>query len=350
MNAIILEENERVKIYGQIIDKIKDIGLSLESTPYFRFHLVALSMIAVNGGHLLFPKMLRSIVQKFVVQGLLLKDFRTEIEIEALQKTESAKTFSDINSIYEHLSNEIKTKNEGIKFLVRWIYGLKLNALMVIPENQIEANSLYQKAASNAFQLLKTIIQTNGDLNEKGKAGTVLEKAFLKLSAALAMLKIASNDALTSINPANNEPVFQKFSSTLDIMSAQQWHCLAHVFLDQQEFVREKFLTKLNKGLISLNLGLEFLSYLSLGGIFGDNGFKNKLKTYLHLNLVKRRDVVKTRMTSNLKAVMPECVIPFVIHLLSHMSFYTQFDDVSQLEKVKGKKEFSKNKIFHQNY
>lgn len=332
-----MDENERVKIYGQIIDKIKENGLSLESTTYFRFHLVALAMIAVNGGHLLFPKMLRSIVQKFVVQGLLLKDFRTEVEIDALQKSESGKTFTDINSVYEHLSNEVKTKNEGIKLLVRWIYGLKLNSLMVIPENQIEANNIYQKAASNAFQLLKTIIQTNGDLNEQGKAGTVLEKAYLKLSAALAMLKIASNDALTSINPTNNEPVFQKFSSTLDIMSAQQWHCLAHVFLDQQEFVREKFLTKLNKGLISLNLGLEFLSYLSLGGMFENNAFKNKLKTYLHLNLAKRRDVVKTRMTTNLKSVMPECVLPFVIHLLSHMSFYTQFDDVSQLEKVKGK-------------
>lgn len=104
--------------------------MSLESTPYFRFHLVALGMIAVNGGHVFFPKMLRSIVQKFIVQGLLLKDVRTELEIETLQNSENEKEATDINIIYEHLSAEVKAKIEGIKLLVRWIYGLKLNAVL----------------------------------------------------------------------------------------------------------------------------------------------------------------------------------------------------------------------------
>lgn len=173
-------------------------------------------------------------------------------------------------------------------------------------------------------------------MNEQGKGGTVLEKAYLTLSAALAMLKIASNDSLSSIS-TNNEPIFQKCSTTLDIMSAQQWHCLSTVMLDSQEFVREKFLVKLNKGLISLNLGLEFLAILAIGGLFENDTFKNKVKTYLHLNLVKRRDIVKSRLTPNLKSVVPECVMPFVIHLLAHMPFFTQYDDVAQLGKVKGK-------------
>lgn len=124
--------------------------------------MVSLGLIAINGGHIFFPKMLRSIVQKFIVQGLLLKDMRTEMEIEALQKIENDKELKDIASIYEHLSSEVKTKVEGIKLLTRWIYGLKLNSVLglfnfsiflikmlinfsfiVVLENQPEANSNY---------------------------------------------------------------------------------------------------------------------------------------------------------------------------------------------------------------
>ncbi|KAF7494831.1 Sister chromatid cohesion protein PDS5 -like protein B [Sarcoptes scabiei] len=334
LNSIILDENEKIKVFGNIIDQIKAAGLSLESTPYFRFHMVALGMIAINNGHIYFPKMLRSIVQKFIVQGLLLKDARTEIEIQTLQSIENDKECNDFNSIYEHCSEEIKAKHEGIKLLVRWIYGLKLNSILVIPENQAESHSIYQKAASNSLQLLKTIIQTGGDLNENGLGGTSIEKSFLKLSAALAMIKIAANDSLTGID-ANNEPIFQKYSTTLDIMSAQQWHCLSTVLNDPQEFVREKFLTKLNKSLVSMTLGLEFLAFLSFAGLMENNLFKNKIRTFLHLNLVKRRDIVKSRMTPNLKSVVPEFVMPFVIHLLANGPFFTNYEDVQQLELVK---------------
>ena len=163
MNSIILDDTKKVKIFGEIIDKIKESGMSLETNPYFRFHLVALGMIAVNGGHVYFPKVLRSIVQKHIVQGLLLKDVRTELEIETLQNLENEKEATDINLIYEHLSEEVKTKVEGIKLLVRWIYGLKLNTILgmfqqnviryifkmlflfsVVPESQEEANSTFK--------------------------------------------------------------------------------------------------------------------------------------------------------------------------------------------------------------
>jgi hypothetical protein len=45
-------------------------------------------MIAVCGGHAFFPKVLRSIVQKFIVQGLLLKDLKTDVEITSLEESE----------------------------------------------------------------------------------------------------------------------------------------------------------------------------------------------------------------------------------------------------------------------
>lgn len=54
------------------------------------------------------------------------------------------------------------------------------------------------------------------------------------------------------------------------------------------------------------------------------------------LNLAKRRDLIKSKSVINMKSVMPDCVMPFVIHLLAHMPFYTQYDDIEQLQIVKG--------------
>ncbi len=137
----------------------------------------------------------------------------------------------------------------------------------------------YQKTATNTLQLLKTIVQSGGDLNECNHGGTTLEKAHLRLAAALAMLKIACNDSMTASSNNGDNTIVQNSSTTLSIMTPQQWHSLATIILDPEEFVREKFSLKLHKGLMSLTLGLEFLAILCLSGTF-DNGspFKNKLR------------------------------------------------------------------------
>ena len=183
------------------------------------------------------------------------------------------------------------------------------------------------------------MIQNGGDLNEQNRGGTTLERAHLRLAAALAMLKIACNDAISSVSTNGDNALIQSPSTTLQIMSADQWHTLATVLLDTEEFVREKFSLKLHKGLMSLALGLEFLAILCLGGTFSNDGstsFKNKLRSYLLLNLAKRRELIKSKSVSNLKSVMPDCVMPYVIHLLAYMPFYVKYDDISQLEIVKG--------------
>lgn len=163
-----------------------------------------------------------------------------------------------------------------------------------------------------------------------------MEKAHLRIAAAAAMLKIVSNDSITSVVP-NEGTIQQVTTPTSPIISATQWHALATVLLDEEDFVREKFALKLHKALISLSLGLEFLAIFSLGGTFENNTtFRNKLRNYLMLNLAKRRDLVKAKTAISLKATMPDCVMPFVIHLLANSPFYTQYDDVQQLETVKG--------------
>lgn len=51
-------------------------------------------------------------------------------------------------------------------------------------------------------------------------------------------------------------------------------------------------------------------------------------------NLTKRRELAKTN-NAHLQLLHPDCTMPFVIHLLAHMPFYTSYDDVGQLEIVK---------------
>ncbi|KAI1280333.1 Sister chromatid cohesion protein PDS5 -like protein B [Halotydeus destructor] len=333
LNAIIQDDSEKMKVFAQILDQIKNTGISLDS-PYFRNHLVTVGVVATCGGHLYFPKLLRSIIQRHVVQNLLLKDQRLPEEVASQEESEIARDATDPGLVYELCSEEVKCKVEGIKLMARWCYGLKLNSLVCTPEHQSEAISAYQKAASNTLQLLKTLVQNGGDLNDQGIGGTTVEKAHLRMAAASAMLKIVNNDSLTAVN---GDPTSSQVTSpTSPIISAQQWHTLATVLLDREDFVREKFGLKLHKALLSLSLGLEFLAILCLGGTFELNTpFRNKIRNYLMLNLAKRRDLVKSKNVLNLKAMMPDCVMPFVIHLLSHMPFYTQYDDVSQLESVK---------------
>lgn len=282
LNSIVQDENEKIKIFGQILDQIKQTGLSLDS-QYFRNHLVTIGMIATCGGHVYFPKMLRSIIQRFVVQNLLLKDQRLPEEISAQEESEKLRDASEIGLIFELCSEETKCKVEGIKLMVRWLYGLKLSSVTASTDQQAEAFATYQKQATNTLQLLKTLIQNGGDLNDQGLGGTTLEKAHLRLAGALAMIKICSNDALTATTCAgdinSNANVVQTSTATSSILTPTQWHVLSTVLIDHEEFVREKFALKLHKALISLSLNLEFLAILSLGGTFENNSpFRLKLR------------------------------------------------------------------------
>ena len=268
-----------------------------------------------------------------------MKDQRSEEEIAAQEETEKQRDNSDPAVSYEFCSEEVKCKIEGIKLMVRWLYALKMGTLSAPQEQHQEEVAKYHRYCENTLNLLKSIIQTGGDLNEKGLAGTTLEKAHLRLSAGLAMLKIVANDATTTTSltqtPDNQTPPIAT-TSTSPIISPYQWHALGRLLIDEEDFVRERFAIKLHKGLMSLSLGLEFLALLSLGGCYEPTSpFKHRLRQYLGVNFGKRRDMSKTKMVSNLKAIFPECVMPFVIHLIAHMPFYTEYDDVAQLQKVK---------------
>lgn len=347
INSVITSEQEKDKIFGQILDSIKEAGLTLESS-HFRSHLVALGMIATCGGQNKYAAVFKSIIHKFIVQGLIMQDTRSDIEIQAQERSEaslSSENF-DFEQSLDRCSEEVKCKIEGIKLMVRWVQGMKLNWLTMPDKTEIHAK--YVKTAQNTLQLFKTIIQNGGDLREKDLAGTTIEKAHLRLAAANAMLRIAANDSLTAEKTSKNTmdgDSGENKSDSLNLKRAPaavstlitppQLHILATALIDSHEFVREKFSIKLHKKLISLELGLEFLAIFSLGGTFSSElPFHKKLQTYLLNNLTKRRELIKTN-NAYLQLLHPDCTMPFVIHLLAHMPFYTRYDDVGQLETVK---------------
>lgn len=280
LNSVISSEQEKDNIFGHILDSIKEAGLTLESS-HFRTHLVALGMIATCGGQNKYPAVLKSIINKFVVQGLIMKDTRSDIEIKAQERSESSLPSEnfDFEQSLDRCSEEVKCKIEGIKLIVRWVQGMKLNWLTMSDKTELQAK--YVKTAQNTLQLCKTIIQNGGDLNEEDLAGTTNEKAHLRLAAANAMIRIAANDSITTDKSSKN--TFDGDSSegkgdNLNLKKApaaistlitpQQLHILATALIDPQEFVRERFSLKLHKKLISLELGLDFLAVFSLGGYF----------------------------------------------------------------------------------
>jgi len=347
LNSIVNDESEKNKIFGQILDRIKVDGFSLDS-PHFRIHLVTTGMIAISGGYLFFPKLLKTIMYKHVVQNLLLKDQRLIEEIDLLEKTEKQRNSTDPSVTFEFLSEEIKCKIEAIKLMVRWIHGIKLSTLQASAESQADEIAKYHTVVENSMNLLMTIIKNNGDLNNQNLGGTTLERAHLRLAAGIAMIKIVSNDSINQINSSGchvnsstalalqSDTITATVQATSQLISPKQWHVLATLLLDSEDFVRERFAAKLNKNLITLSLSLEFLAMLCLAGYYeASSPFRNKLRTFLLWNLSKRRDTYKAKSNLNLKAILPECAMPYIIHLLAHMPFYTQYDDVAQLNVVK---------------
>lgn len=290
LNSVITNDQEKDKVFGQILDFIKEAGLTLESS-HFRAHLVALGMIAICGGQNKYPAVLKSIINKFVVQGLIMKDTRSDIEIKAQERSEASLSTEnfDFEQSLDRCSEEVKCKIEGIKLIVRWIHGMKLS-LLTMPEN-IDLQSKYAKTAQNLLQLCKTMIQNRGDLNENDLAGTTSEKAHLRLAAANAMIRIVANDSIavdkhknnvdgdTAENKSDNISFKKAPSPVSNLILPQQLHVLATTLIDDQEFVRDIFAFKLHKRLISLELGLEFLGIFSLGGYFpADLPFRKKLQ------------------------------------------------------------------------
>lgn len=234
---------------------------------------------------------LKGIVSKFIVKELLMQD------------QTSSKPCNDSWYADHLVSEETQAKVHGMKLIVRWLLGLKLNM-----------NSL----GTSTLRLLHTCILHEGDLMERGEINEP-EKSRLRLAAGNCMLKLAQEKAFS------------------DIITHEQFQALALLINDSCYEVRVRFTNKLNKGLIALRLPLEYLSVFSLAANDPMKERRLQVKQFIMANVVKRRDVLKQNPSANNKlfSILPEYVLPYTIHLLAHDPDLTTHMNVAALKNIR---------------
>ncbi|XP_059168056.1 sister chromatid cohesion protein PDS5 homolog A-B-like isoform X2 [Physella acuta] len=251
----------------------------------------------VSLGHIaqLFPKLysgeIKSIVSKIIVKDLLMKD-----------RTQGAATEESWCSDHQ-VSDETKAKIQAMKLLVRWLLGLKSNT---------------SNSGTSTLRLLYTVIIHDGDLMENGLTNKP-ELARLRLQAGCCMLKLAE------------EPCYA------EIIVKEQFQALALMLNDVCYQVRLRFANRLQKGLISLKLPLEYMSILCLGANDPTKERRQQLKQFLSQNINKRREYIKQNPSARGRMfyLLPDYVIPYTIHLLAHDPDFKSYEDVDSLKSLK---------------
>lgn len=239
----------------------------------------------------LFPNEIKSIVSKYIVKELLMKD-RTQREA------------TDESWCPDHqVSEETQAKVQAMKLLVRWLLGLKSNT---------------SNSGTSTLRLLYVVIIHDGDLMENGLTNKP-ELSRLRLQAGCCMLKLAE------------EPCYA------DIIVKEQFQALALMLNDVCYQVRLRFANRLQKGLISLKLPLEYMSILCLGANDPSKDRRVQLKQFLTQNINKRRDYIKqnTSARGRMFYLLPDYVIPYTIHLLAHDPDFKSYEDVDSLKSLK---------------
>jgi len=251
----------------------------------------------VSLGHIaqLFPQLfaseIKSIVSKVIVKELLMKD-------------RSKGQPTDESWCSDHMiSEETNAKMMAMKLLVRWLLGVKSNT---------------SSSGTSTLRLLYTVILHDGDLMENGYTNKP-ELARLRLQAGCCMLKLAEEKCYS------------------DIITKEQFQALALMLNDVCYNVRLRFANRLQKGLITLKLPLEFMSILCLGANDPLKERRVQLKQFLTLNINKRRDYLKQNPSARGRMfyLLPDYVIPYTIHLLAHDPDFKSYEDVDSLKSLK---------------
>lgn len=264
--------------------------LNLEC-PHYRTTLVSIGHIAHSCPEVSGSQM-KIIISKNIVKELLMQD----------REFDKLETKVDWCS-EEQLSDITKAKCESMKLMVRWLLGLR------------SANS----SVNSTLKLLSTVILHKGDLMEKGMISRP-EMSWLRLMAGCCVLKLCQD------------------SSFAELITPDQFMTVASLITDDCEAVRERFVQKLHKGLVSMKLPLDFMSIFSLGGNEEKRELKNQIKLCLQTNIAKRRDYIKQHQPAagdKQFQFLPDCVLPYAIHLLSTLPSYKKFDDINALKYIK---------------
>ncbi|XP_040274891.1 sister chromatid cohesion protein PDS5 homolog A isoform X1 [Bufo bufo] len=238
-----------------------------------------------------FASPMKSVVANFIVKDLLMND----------------RTSGDKNgklwSPDEEVSPEVLAKVQAIKLLVRWLLGMKNNQ---------------SKSANSTLRLLSAMLVSEGDLTEHKKISKS-DMSRLRLAAGGAIMKLAQ------------EPCYH------EIITPEQFQLCALVINDECYQVRQIFAQKLHKALVKLLLPLEYMAIFALCAKDPVKERRAHARQCLLKNISIRREYIKQNpmATEKLLSLLPEYVVPYMIHLLAHDPDFTKPQDVEQLRDIK---------------
>uniref|UniRef100_A0A8C6YFF7 PDS5 cohesin associated factor A n=1 Tax=Naja naja TaxID=35670 RepID=A0A8C6YFF7_NAJNA len=238
-----------------------------------------------------FASPMKSVVANFIVKDLLMNDRSTGEKNGKLWSPD------------EEVSPEVLAKVQAIKLLVRWLLGMKNNQ---------------SKSANSTLRLLSAMLVSEGDLTEQ-KRISKSDMSRLRLAAGSAIMKLAQ------------EPCYH------EIITPEQFQLCALVINDECYQVRQIFAQKLHKALVKLLLPLEYMAIFALCAKDPVKERRAHARQCLLKNISIRREYIKQNPMANEKLVslLPEYVVPYMIHLLAHDPDFTKQQDIDQLRDIK---------------
>uniref|UniRef100_A0A673CK20 PDS5 cohesin associated factor A n=1 Tax=Sphaeramia orbicularis TaxID=375764 RepID=A0A673CK20_9TELE len=192
---------------------------------------------------------------------------------------------------------------QAIKLLVRWLLGMKNNQ---------------SKSANSTLRLLSAMLVSEGDLTEQKKISKS-DMSRLRLAAGGAIMKLAQ------------EPCYH------DIITPEQFQLCGLVINDECYQVRQIFAQKLHLALVKLLLPLEYLAVFALCAKDPVKERRAHARQCLLKNISVRREYIKQNPLAQEKLVslLPEYVVPYMIHLLAHDPDFTKPQEYEQLKDIK---------------
>uniref|UniRef100_A0A667X295 PDS5 cohesin associated factor A n=1 Tax=Myripristis murdjan TaxID=586833 RepID=A0A667X295_9TELE len=192
---------------------------------------------------------------------------------------------------------------QAIKLLVRWLLGMKNNQ---------------SKSANSTLRLLSAMLVSEGDLTEQKKISKS-DMSRLRLAAGGAIMKLAQ------------EPCYH------DIITPEQFQLCGLVINDECYQVRQIFAQKLHLALVKLLLPLEYLAVFALCAKDPVKERRAHARQCLLKNISVRREYIKQNPLAHEKLVslLPEYVVPYMIHLLAHDPDFTKPQEYEQLKDIK---------------
>uniref|UniRef100_H3AP07 PDS5 cohesin associated factor B n=1 Tax=Latimeria chalumnae TaxID=7897 RepID=H3AP07_LATCH len=279
------KETQFAQIFEPLHKSLDPTNLEQLITP-----LVSISHIALLAPDQ-FAAPLKSLVANFLVKDLLMND--------RLPGRKTTKLWVPD----EEVSAETLVKIQAIKFMVRWLLGMKNNL---------------SKSGTSTLRLLTAILHSDGDLTEQGKISKP-DMSRLRLAAGCAILKLAQ------------EPCYH------EIITLEQYQLCALVINDECYQVRQVFAQKLHKGLSRLRLSLEYMAICALCAKDPVKERRAHARQCLVKNINTRREYLKQHaaVSEKLLSLLPEYVVPYTIHLLAHDPDYVKVQDIEQLKDIK---------------